>query len=542
MHRSPAACQPGRLRADGLGLTWVTLLALLCLAAPALARRGPVSGGERAALLQKARPLLDKAIAAMAIGDLPAAARALDSAYRSAPVPEVLLQLARLAQAEKRPVDTYDLYRRYAADPTRIPDEAAQREAETVLAAPQPPSGSLTINGPPSALVVVDGRPVGVLPLPQPLLLAPADHTLVLDLGNKRLDTPLPIAEGRLCEVRTSRTGALLISVLPALLVLDEWPGVASESLRPFNEAIERAAIVQQMGVMPRAVALQKAADLESCLGTLSCQQQLARRSGLDYLLRSRVARSPAAGAASPAATPTASPAASPTASWTLELNLYHVAVADPASSAQVTCEACTIEQAVARYRDALTDVLGRGLPRQFGTARISSFPAGATVAVGGHELGKAPLEVSLWEGQYELTLTHEGRKPARSQLAIAASQQIQVSVPLEPATEGDETAPPPAPSPTAVPASGRLPRPRWRLATGGAVLSFGAVLLTVGTGLLYLYKNPDACYPTPPTPPGAACKYYYDTQTSGSVTTAFGLAAGIAGGILLSLPGPRRN
>ena len=50
-------------------------------------------------MLRQAQPLLDKGAAALAARDFAAAAKALGSAYRNAPLPEVLLQLARLAQA-----------------------------------------------------------------------------------------------------------------------------------------------------------------------------------------------------------------------------------------------------------------------------------------------------------------------------------------------------------------------------------------------------------------------------------------------------------
>lgn len=501
---------------------------LLALAAtPAWARRGDSAGASRAALLRQVQPQLDKGAAALAAHDFATAAQVLGTAYRSAPLPEVLLQLARLAQAAGLTVEAYDLYRRYLADPTRIPDSAAVAAAEAVVAQPAPPSGSLAVNGPPSAIVVVDGRTVGVLPLPQPLLLAPGEHTLVLEVGRQRIETPLQVQEGRLAEVRTGRTsGALLISILPALLVLDELPGVPAESGRLFGEAVERAAIAQQLGVMPATVALRQGPELRPCLATRPCQQQLAKRSGLEYVLRSRVARAA-----------TAPP--SPTAGWTLELTLLHAEVAEPASQVTAQCPACTAEQAAARYREALTELLTRGLPRQLGTAEVSSDPPGAAVTLANRPIGKTPLSLVLWEGSYELALRLPGYQPATPALSITAAGKTPLSVQL--AADPLPAALPKAP-PDLLPVGSRLPRPRWRLAVGGSLVSLGAILLTAGGLALLADGN---CYPFQPTETSAGatqCRVLYDTKTAGWATVGVGFSFGIAGAVLLAIPGARRT
>lgn len=503
---------------------------------PAWARRGALLSSNRSAVLRQAQPFLDKGAAALAARDFAAAAKALSSAYRSAPLPEVLLQLARLAQAEGRSTDAYDLYHRYLADPTRVPDAAGTQEAEAVLATPPPGTGSLAVHGPPSTFVLVDGRMVGVLPLPQPLLLAPGDHSLLLDLGNKRIDTPLKVQEGRLAEVRTGRSsGALLISVLPALLVLDEWAGVPAESLRQFSEAVERAAILQHLGVMPAAVALRQAAELRACLGATSCQQQLAKRSGLDYVLRSRTARETKNPATAQTAhnTQAAPAAANATASWTFELSLLHAEVGEPASQLTATCDACTAAQATVHYRDALLELLNRGLPRQFGTADVTSEPTGAVVSVSRRPAGQTPLHLPLWEGSTELTLTLSGYKPALATVAVTAATATPLHVALEAAD--------PLPmAPKKPPPAARLRPPRWRLALGGTLVSLGATLLTVG-GLDLLVDG--RCFPLQPadTSPGATqCRVLYDTRDAGLAGLGVGLAFSIAGTVLLAIPGPR--
>src|SRR3954468_13414441 len=70
---------------------------------------------------QLAQPSFIRGVEALKAGDLATATQALTATYRQAPRPEALLQLARLAVAEHRALDAYDLYHRYLADPTRIP-------------------------------------------------------------------------------------------------------------------------------------------------------------------------------------------------------------------------------------------------------------------------------------------------------------------------------------------------------------------------------------------------------------------------------------
>ena len=486
-------------------------------------------------MLRQAQPLLDKGAAALAAHDFAAATKALSSAYRNAPLPEVLLQLARLAQAEGRATDAYDLYRRYLADPTRVPERTAAQEAETVLATPPPATGSLAVSGPPATFVLLDGRIVGVLPLPQPLLLAAGEHTLLLEVGSKRIDTPLQVQEGRLAEVRAARSsGALLIRILPALLVVDEWSGVPTESVRPFGEAIERAAILQQFGVMPTSVALRQASELRTCLATPSCQQKLAKRSGLDYVLRSRATRvGPPPPAPSPPPDSASGAAASATARWSFELTLLHVEISEPASQSALTCEVCTAEQATARYRDALAELLARGLPRQLGTAAVTSEPPGAMVAMGQQPAGQTPLQLTLWEGKYDLALKLAGHKPAAAELTVSAGAETPLRVQLEP----DE---PLAAGPTKPAPSGRRRPPRWRLALGGTLVSVGALFLTGGA---FDFAIDGRCVPNQPAEASAgatACRVLFDTRGAGIASVSVGLALGIAGTVLLAIPGPR--
>jgi hypothetical protein len=161
--------------------------------------------------------LLAEGIAALSAGNLPTAEARLSEAYRLWPRPEVLYQLGRLALLSGRTLQAQDLFRRYLADPTRPTDEAATQFAEKQLTQPSKDAGSVSVLSEPGALVSVDGRVIGSLPLPLPLSLSPGSHTVALEFADKRLEAPVQVQIGRITELRMSRaSGTVLVSVLPA--------------------------------------------------------------------------------------------------------------------------------------------------------------------------------------------------------------------------------------------------------------------------------------------------------------------------------------
>ena len=214
------------------------------LVTPAASQVRPRPGGAHAGDGRSSggsdRGLLDKGAAALAADDLPAAARLLSDAYRQFPRAAVLHALARLATAQGRTLEAYDLYRRYLADPSREADEAATRAAEALLNQPAPESGSLTVLSDPGAIVLLDGRVVATLPLLLPLLVAPGPHTVKLEFPTKSLEAPVQVELGRQTEVRMSRSsGAVLLSVLPAILWSRSGAGVPAGTGRQLADAVE---------------------------------------------------------------------------------------------------------------------------------------------------------------------------------------------------------------------------------------------------------------------------------------------------------------
>ena len=476
------------------------------------------------------------------------AQQAFTNAYRQSPRASMLLSLARVAVGEGRALDSIDLYRRYLADPTREPDEAASKEAAQAVLAEPPEAGSVNVQGDNGMLVTVDGLLRGSVPLAQPVLLSPGKHTVTMELGGSKREQVLTVQHGRLLELRINqRAGSVLISKLPALLSLSDWGKVPVEAQQPLRGAQEKGARQQTMALMPVAAALANLPTAKDCLETAPCQQLLLKKNELEYALRSQVEYQ-----SSPSAPPGAQAASAPSSlpapaigSYRMTLSLLYAELPEPASQQQRTCEACTPEQAGALYLTALGQLLKDGLTRKHGILTLSSEPPGAQVYLGQVLLGITPLAKPMWAGQYDLTLKRPGYE------VVDRSLSVDAETPAEAVTLR-EIAEPVVPK-TIVYRTVREPRPRWRLVSGGVSLGAGALLLSIGLPLLGLHGK---CY-NPLTINGVMqtaaglddslnstplCAQLWNTGAVGGFISVLGLAGVTSGTIMLSLPGEKKT
>lgn len=153
----------------------------LCLDAATLsaapARTAAPSPKDRAQLL------LDRAAARLNASDPAEAQRLAEEAYRHYPSPKILYLMAQCARAQGAQVEAADLARRYLASPEVEPERA--RECQQLLSRLREPglTGEIQVDGPPGALLSVDGRLVGALPLARPLLCRAGTRALRLEEG-----------------------------------------------------------------------------------------------------------------------------------------------------------------------------------------------------------------------------------------------------------------------------------------------------------------------------------------------------------------------
>lgn len=493
-------------RALALGLIIASLLPSPEVAARSLKR-------PQAAVLS----LFEKGLAALEAKDLVTAKRLLSDAYRASPRPDLLYQLGRVAAAEGKQLLAYDLFRRYLADPARGGDDAASQVAEQALSQPAPENGTLSIQSEPGALVIADDNVVGILPLALPLLLAPGQHSVRLEFPDKKIDAEAKVEPSRLTEVRISRgSGAVLVSILPAILLCEEQTDVPAEAGRVFAEALEVAARGEHHTMLRMDSLLPQAKERGDCLAKESCQRELADKHKTPFILKQRTRAQK--GAQNP--------------SWTIELRLLRADVKDPASVADLSCADCPPAQAAARLKEAAVKLLSDGLFRPRAAVSITTEPAGATLRIGDAPPVSAPYRQVLWAGSYEVTASQSRYKNEQRTLEVADGKDQDVVIKLE---KIEQQAPPPLPP--AVQRFENGPRPRWRLAVGGTLLAVGLGLSAAGVAGLAINGT---CFSQPEVEDGV-CRDIYMTRTPGGVSLGIGLAAIGSGVVLIALPGPRR-
>lgn len=519
-------------RGQGAGRTWIlSALALLLLLTPALARKGKdKGGGSSGGLADRARLLRQQGITAIAAKDFAGAADSLSQAYRISPDAETLYQLGRLAWASGRTVFAQDLMRRFLADPSSASDAAAKKDAEQIGEQPRPPSGEVAIVGERGALVLVDERVAGMLPMPLPMLLASGEHRITLEIGQRRIEGPVKVLPGRLSELRFNvNSDAVVSRVVPAVVWLPEFKGVPAEAQRLLSQTIDAAVRKQRLSVVPKGVALAQAPRLVDCITQLDCQDKLTTVNEADYLLSTTIE---ATGDLTQS-------------DWTLRLALVESTTGDYAMQLNEPCTRCTADQASTTLDALVGRVLRDGMVKPRGILEIQSTPPGADVLTTERKLGQTPYQRAAFVGSYSLVVKQPGYKLHTVTVVVEEGKKATLKVDL--VSEAEPPKPPPPPPPVAVapvappppppkpvepPASERAPRPVWRIALGASLIGAGVLLGGFGVSGLVQHGKPA----------DDQGRIYFDTQDKGIALLAVGGLFAVGGAILIALPGPRRK
>jgi hypothetical protein len=497
------------------------LCALAALAAlwpaPQAAARRREHVDPQALLAQGAQALTEKRYAA--------AYEATVASHRAEPSARALYQLGMLEQAEGRVVQARDLLRRFLADPQAAKEPAAAlAEARRIAAEPLPPAGEVRLFGPRGALVFVDEKLAGALPLSLPLLCTAGSHKIALEEGSQRLVGKVVVRAGHVAEMRFKReTGAVLVTLLPAVLFL--YDGPAGEAPARFEQAALASLQTEGHTVLRSEVALSLMQQPALCLRDPACVNEAAERGGATYVMRLRADAQGAGDAAT----------------WALTATLAEPGIGEPGAEVARRCAPCSLEQAATEGGELLKQALSQGSARPRGTLVVRSIPSGAELREGGRRLGVTPFQSAAYAGRHTLELVRPGYEPETLSLTIPPGETAKAE-PVLREVPGPEPAPAPLllplVPPAAVPAdaSARLPRPRWRLAAGAAALALGVSIGAFGVSAL---ATDGECVDEV-TRTGAACRRVYQTGTTGIALTLTGAALSVGGAVLLLLPGPR--
>lgn len=171
--------QPRKLICQALAVG----LFLACAADPSAA--GPGSGGETE-VDRLLRSVVNDAKAKVNADDYEGALRVLVDAYERAPHPALLWPIAELYLQLQRPSEGLKILDRYVAVVPTNKMPPGQQLADVAKMHDQfrAQFGKLTITAEePGATVVIDGKPVGQVPLQEPLTLDPGHHRVELQAG-----------------------------------------------------------------------------------------------------------------------------------------------------------------------------------------------------------------------------------------------------------------------------------------------------------------------------------------------------------------------
>ncbi|MFO0572760.1 MAG: PEGA domain-containing protein [Polyangia bacterium] len=496
----------------------------------------------------------------------------LEQAYARELSPGLLCQLGLVAAEGGQELAAQDLLRRCRRDarPGSLSEELLRR-SEAVLAQKRAPSGELSVLGPRRALLSVDGRLLGALPLSQPLLLGPGPHEVRLRLGGRELRSTVTITAGRGALLRfVGAAGA--VTATPAVgLVVDTGgepgPGPGEATAQALTGEATRALRAQHLVPLGYYGAL--AQPLDPRCASAACLHTLAQQHGLRHILSVR--------------------ATSTGGGFALGVRLFDAQVRDFAADAELDCDGCTLEQAGARTFSLVAEALRRGLHRPLGLFEVTSVPPGGEVLLNGLSLGQTPLRHPAFAGEHALTVSKTGFAPYTNEVVVdpgrgaaldavlheastpalpgppgsqgpldEPGQPLIDSHPAEPA-EGAARSTPPRPPPVAperTPTQARAvrpepvtplaavraaaptdetraPRPRWRIGVGATAAALGATFIGLGAVGLYRAGSCDAST-------GDGCGGSDSLRSAGAPLLGTGLLLAGLGVALWAAPGER--
>lgn len=438
----------------------------------------------------------------------------MEQQYQQRADPMLLFRLGVLAAERGDTLTAQDFMRRFLADPQSNPGPESTAQADQILAAPLPESGELSVSGDKGALVFADGALRGLLPLTTPLLLKTGAHQILIRSGSRSLDARVAIEHGRRLQLRFELSSTtVVVSRPPAVVVLNALDSLPAPEQRRLLVNVERSLERAALAPFQLGVALSRAKDAAGCLETLPCQQMLAERSGLEWVLSLRP------GSRRSGAEPAA-----------VEISLVDAQVGDVAATAlqplaaegsaragQGRAQALVLEPLLR----AIDRVLVDGMSRPRGTLHVESTPPGATIRIGARTLGTSPLEKPLRTGALELQAELPGYKTEKQTVDIADQQVAKIQLLLQPDERNGRES--------------KSSRPRWRIAVGVATIAAGLALIGIGASGVVA----DGACTSDPIPPMRSCMMLHDSARVGGALIGVGGAA-VAGGVILAA-WPRR-
>jgi hypothetical protein len=455
-------------------------------------------------------PLFTKGVESLANQRFSEALRTFEDLYRQSPRPTLLYYLGKVALGEQRNVAAADLYRRFIKGSGDDIDPDTKLEVQQYLATAPPADCEVSVQGDAGALLLVDGRVSGSLPLEQPLALPSGRHQLRLESGRHKVESQLQLLPRRRAEVRFSFVPPLaLVTLTPGVLVVMRMdPPTLEPTLAPqLNSAMQTAIGQQNMAMIPpeaEAELVGKSPELASCLHQSSCLERLGEQAKAQFVLYLDVQSESA-----PAGRP-----GSQGGVFRFTAKLIDVDVGTVSIQATQSCADCQLKRAVSQLAETVQELLKQAAARPRGVLAVDSQPPGAVVQLDGHTLGRTPYRRDAFVGRHELTLTLAGHAEHTETVVIADNETVAQSVALTPV----------AAPPSAAARARRIAK--WSL------LGAGVISTVIGATLIGLNRS-DSCQPG--SLAGSSCAGF-DGRSSGVPLLLLGVGALGGAGVLFYL------
>jgi hypothetical protein len=355
-------------------------------------------------------PVFSRGVEAMLAQRFDEALTTFEDLYRQSPRPTLLYYLGKVAHGQQRLAAAFDLYRRFLRGAGDEIDADTKLEVQQFLASTPAPECEVGVSGEPGALLIVDGRIAGALPLEQGLALSPGTHRLLLTHGRRKVETQVNLLPRRRAEVRFTLVPSLaLLTLTPAVLLLSELEPRALEPAMavPLHNALKDTLAAQNAVLISpetQAELLQRNPELVSCLNQPSCQEKLALLASAQFVLKLNVRSI----AGSPAPTTPAGRPGNETG-FAFSAKLLDVDVGQVSVQASQTCPDCTLRRAIGQITEITQELFRQASSRPRGTLDIDSDPAGATVQIDGRTLGTTPYHRDTFVGQHEVQISKPG-------------------------------------------------------------------------------------------------------------------------------------
>ncbi len=475
--------------ADSIGPTiyrWAGIFALLLpLWSVSVAHAQPVPADA------KLQAQLRTVLTALQQNHLTQAQREIELIYQRESTPAVLEVMGQIAEQSGDAVAAADIYRRMLDDQPGLVETHKTQLA--LIEREQDRAAEVAVSGAPGALLRVDGRLVGRVPLARALLLAPGKHRLTHETNGQSASYSVEVSAGFPIGLRFVADSAhVAVETRPPVLLITyngqarPVPGdlglarAVCAGLREDGQAHDLAA--ERL----RTIAIQRTGN---CLNTDSCLSALARKLGAQGVL-----------------VVTSKP--------TVQLGYIDARLEARTDQISVECPGCNAEQQMKRVQSLTQDLVARMISRAYGTLDLHVQPPGAEIFIGESNVAAHPsAPFSVQAGTATLLLRKKGYLPLR----------VRAELPIDAVTRLDLSLRPNA-----------VAKRRQKVAAGKWVL-FSAGVLGIAGGVVGLALDGRFTRMLDSPGPNGELEERFTSLAQGSVILGLGIAA-MGGGVGLAL------